>query len=86
MNLKIEILRDNSRGSERGHGCLWLYTFFSKRSKRLCSFSWRKKKEPKEHPPNQAFPIWKDVIDYDGDPLRQGFGIALEPLPLRGSR
>ena len=65
---------------------MWLYTFFSKRSKRLCSFSWRKKKEPKEHPPNQAFPIWKDVIDYDGDPLRQGFGIALEPLPLWGSR
>ena len=40
------------------------FIFFSKRSKRLCSFSWRKKKEPKEHPPNQAFPIWKDVIDF----------------------
>ena len=29
----------------------WKILFFSKRSKRLCSFSWRKKKEPKEHPP-----------------------------------
>lgn len=24
MNLKIRILRDNSCGSERDHGCLWL--------------------------------------------------------------
>ena len=29
--------------------------FFLKRSKRLCSFSWRKKKEPKEHPPHQVW-------------------------------
>jgi len=42
--------------------------FFSKRSKRLCSFSWRKKKEPKEHPPYQASPIWEDVIDYGQRP------------------
>ena len=42
--------------------------FFSKRSKRLCSFSWRKKKEPKEHPPYQASPIWEDVIDYGQEP------------------
>ena len=44
------------------------YPFFSKRSKRLCSFSWRKKKEPKEHPPYQASPIWEDVIDYGQRP------------------
>ena len=44
------------------------YPFFSKRSKRLCSFSWRKKKEPKEHPPYQASPIWEDVIDCGQEP------------------
>ena len=38
-----------------------------------CSFSWRKKKEPKEHPPNQAFPIWKDVVDYEGRPSSSKF-------------
>lgn len=56
---------------------------FSKRTKRICSFSWRKKKEPKEHPPNQAFPIWKDVVDYDGDPLRQSFSINHKAFALR---
>ena len=48
--------------------CLKVDIFFSKRSKRLCSFSWRKKKEPKEHPPYQASPIWEDVIDYGQRP------------------
>jgi len=28
-----------------------------------CSFLRREEKEPKKHPPNQAFPIWKDVVE-----------------------
>lgn len=36
--------------------------FFPERTKGLCSFLWRKEKEPKKHPPYQASPIWEDVI------------------------
>ena len=64
--------RSAMKHGDRRNDVRWMmaegYPFFSKRSKRLCSFSWRKKKEPKEHPPYQASPIWEDVIDYGQRP------------------
>ena len=44
----------------------------------------RRKKQRNIHLP-QAPPVYGgDVTDYDGNPLRQSFGMALKPVPLSG--
>ena len=42
--------------------------------------------EPKRHPPNPSPSLYgRGVIDYDGDPLRQGLGMVREACALRAN-
>ena len=57
---------------------------FRKEAKGFIHFLWRKENEPKEtstYP--KSFPIWKDLIDYEGNPLRQSFGKIYKAFALR---
>ncbi|MBO4719548.1 MAG: hypothetical protein J5658_06720, partial [Prevotella sp.] len=45
-----------------------------------------RRNESKKHPPSPSLSLYgEDVIDYEGDPLRQSFGIARKAFALRAS-
>ena len=51
----------------------------------IYSFSLAQRKRTKRDiPPTKAFPQGKDAIDYEGNPLRQSFGMIHKAFALKG--